>query len=164
MSSKRFILAMVIASVVGTVVPMWTILHESYIHGAFGVGYYGEMAFQRLQRWLLHPCSTAHPAIEFIGIGFLFTLILAAMRRRFIWWVFHPVGYGLGSTWTMNLIWFPLLLSWIIKWSVLRYGGLRFYRQATPLFFGLILGEFIIGSLWSIVGIISNIPTYTFWI
>jgi hypothetical protein len=46
---------------------------------------------------------------------------------------------------------------------VLRYGGLRLYRQVLPLFYGLILGESVIGCGWPIVGLITGMPTYSFW-
>jgi hypothetical protein len=36
--------------------------------------------------------------------------------------------------------------------------------QWMPFFFGLILGEFVVGSLWTIIGIVFNIPSYGFWV
>jgi hypothetical protein len=56
-----------------------------------------------------------------------------------------------------------MLIAWIIKALVLRYGGLRLYRQALPFFYGLILGESVIGCGWPIVGLITGMPTYSFW-
>ena len=44
-----------------------------------------------------------------------------------------------------------------------RVGGLRLYKTALPLFLGLILGEMIIGCIWSIIGISFNIPYFNFW-
>jgi uncharacterized membrane protein YraQ (UPF0718 family) len=35
--------------------------------------------------------------------------------------------------------------------------------SAVPLFLGLILGEMVMGSIWSLIGIVFNIPTYSFW-
>jgi len=63
----------------------------------------------------------------------------------------------------MNLVWFVFFIAWAIKISILRYGGLRAYRRATPFFLGLILGEFTVGSIWTIIGIIFDIPSYAFW-
>jgi hypothetical protein len=36
--------------------------------------------------------------------------------------------------------------------------------QAVPFFLGLILGEFIVGSFWSVFCAIIGHPVYTFWI
>ena len=44
-----------------------------------------------------------------------------------------------------------------------KYGGLKVHRKATPFFLGLILGEFTMGSIWNIFGIILNVPIYHFW-
>jgi hypothetical protein len=57
----------------------------------------------------------------------------------------------------------PLLIAWIIKTLLLRYGGLRAYRRALPFFLGIILGECILGSLWTLIGIALDVPTYSFW-
>ena len=53
--------------------------------------------------------------------------------------------------------------AWLLKLVVLRYGGLRLYRTAVPFFLGLTLGQCVVGSLWSLIGIALDIPTYSFW-
>ena len=63
----------------------------------------------------------------------------------------------------MNLVWFVFLISWLLKSIILKHGGFRAYRKATPFFFGLILGEFTIGTVWTIIGVISHSPSYAFW-
>ena len=78
-------------------------------------------------------------------------------------WPLHPVAYALSASWSIHLVWMPMLIAWIVKALVLRYGGLRLYRQALPLFYGLILGESVIGCGWPIVGLITGMPTYSFW-
>ena len=55
------------------------------------------------------------------------------------------------------------MIAWAVKLLVLRYGGLRLLKRLTPFFLGLILGEFIIGGLWTLIGILLGIPTYAFW-
>jgi len=40
------------------------------------------------------------------------------------------------------------------------FGGLKFYKRALPFFIGLILGDYVIASLWTFVGIILNIDMY----
>ena len=63
----------------------------------------------------------------------------------------------------MNLLWMPLLVAWAVKSTLLRYGGMRMYQASLPFFYGLILGQFIPGSLLNIWGIFTNTPTYQFW-
>jgi hypothetical protein len=83
------------------------------------------------------------------------------MKMRFLWWPFHPVGYVLGvSPAEMVYIWVPVLISWAIKLSILRYGGLKAYRRAIPFFAGLILGDYTFGCLWSIINATFKITVY----
>jgi hypothetical protein len=57
----------------------------------------------------------------------------------------------------------PLLLAWLTKALLLRYGGVRTYQASLPFFYGLILGQFIPGSLLNLWGIATANPTYQFW-
>jgi hypothetical protein len=49
-----------------------------------------------------------------------------------------------------------IFLGWLFKYIILRYGGLRGYRTARPLFLGLIFGEYSIGGVWLVVGLITG--------
>lgn len=62
----------------------------------------------------------------------------------------------------MNWIWASILVSWLIKFILLRYGGVRSYRKAMPIFIGIVLGEFVIGSLFSLGGLAFNTRVYAF--
>ena len=164
MENKRTFVAIVVATIAGIIACLWTVLHYSYKYGAPGVHYYGGVYFNSyLSRWLTHPEPTDYPSIIAMVIGLLFTAFLSIMRMRFIGWQLHPVGYALSGSWTMNLVWFVFFISWVTKFAILKYGGLKAFRNATPFFLGLILGEFVVGSLWTIIGVIFGIPTYAFW-
>ncbi|MGQ9608439.1 MAG: DUF6785 family protein [bacterium] len=164
MENRITFIAIVIATIAGIISCLWVMMHYSYKFGAPGVHYYGGIYFDSyLSRWLTHPETTDFTTITAMLLGLIFTIFLSTMRLRFIGWQLHPVGYALSGSWTMNLVWFVFLTTWIIKFIILKYGGLSIYRRATPIFLGLILGEFIVGSIWTIVGIIFDIPSYAFW-
>jgi len=163
-NSRRLFWGLVVASVLGVISCLWTLLHFSYKIGAPGVHYYGGLYFNSyLSRWLTHPQSTNYAVIIAIAGGLIFTVFLMTMRMRFISFPFHPVGYALSGSWTMNLVWLIFFISWLLKLAILKHGGLKAYRKAMPFFFGLILGEFTIGTLWSVVGVLWNVPAYAFW-
>jgi hypothetical protein len=63
----------------------------------------------------------------------------------------------------MFMFWAPFIIAGIAKWSLLKYGGIVLYRRAIPLFLGLALGDFVLGSFWSLLGILLKRPTYTFY-
>ena len=52
----------------------------------------------------------------------------------------------------------------LAKLIITRYGGHRAFMRASPFALGMVLGEFIIGSLWCIIGIALGISTYSFWV
>ena len=85
------------------------------------------------------------------------------MRMKFFWFPLYPAAYAVTNSWAIHNIWFCLFIAWIAKLAILQYGGLRAHQKATPFFLGLILGEFTVGSLWTIVGILLGIPTYGFY-
>lgn len=97
----------------------------------------------RLQLWLTSPTTANYSAVGFMGLGFAITTFLLVIKTCFLWWPLHPVGYVLGvSPAEIVYIWVPVLISWLIKFAILKFGGLRAYRSATPFFAGLILGDY----------------------
>jgi len=125
---------------------------------AFGKGNFGTLA-----GWLENPSPPTTRSLAFVGAGFLLAIVLAAIRIQFPWFPLHPLAYALATSWGVGQLWAPLLIGSSAKFLILRFGGLRLYRRALPFFFGLILGEIAVGSLWTIIGIVLGIPTYDFW-
>ena len=167
-NSKRLAVVMLFSAVVGIIFSLWSLLHSAYKVGVSAgfLGYVGIPweSYGRLASRLQYPRGTDYPGLIFIGLGFMFSLILMAMRMRFLWWPLHPVGYVLSSTgWIINYIWFSFLVSWLIKLMIIKYGGIRYYRKAIPFFIGLILGEYVVGCFWDILGISMGMETYGFY-
>ena len=161
LNNKRLLIAMVIATAVGIYASSWTFLHASYDLSATA-NWRPRHAFNRLQWWLSYPSSPDYPALGAILSGLVFTVFLWTMRMRFLWWRLHPAGYAVSGTWGMNEFWASIFVSCAIKAIILRFGGLKAYRRAIPFFFGVILGDFMIGGLWSIIGIGLHKSMYRF--
>jgi hypothetical protein len=124
---------------------------------------FGGRAYSFLHGWLTTPRDPQTGHIAAMSIGFCFTLLLGAVRARFFWWPIHPLGYGISLSSHMFMFWAPFIVSGVAKWSLLKYGGIGLYRRASLLFLGLALGDFVMGSFWSLVGIFLKRPTYTFY-
>jgi hypothetical protein len=45
---------------------------------------------------------------------------------------------------------------------IVRYGGLKLYRKVVPFFLGLILGDFLSGGVFNLIGIFWDLPVYHF--
>lgn len=108
-----------------------------------------------------HPQPPHLAASAFMIFGFLFAWFLLWMKRHFLWWPFHPLGYAVTQgDWAITYIWFSVFVSWSIKVILLNYAGLRSHRQATPIFKELILGGFIMGVIWELISLSAGMTTY----
>lgn len=162
---RRWFWLMWAAGIVGTIAGFWAMLHLNYEYGATARsrGTFGPEPFVRLAGWLKNPMPTNMAVVTATGVGFAFACFLQLMRVRFPWWPFHPLGYAVTSSWEINLVWMPLFIAWVLKVVILRYTGLPGFRRSLPFFFGLMLGQFVVGSLLNIWGIMTETPTYQFW-
>ncbi|HIE09656.1 MAG TPA: hypothetical protein EYP65_07385 [Armatimonadetes bacterium] len=128
--------------------PTWPFGHEAYAH---------------LTYWLNNPEGPSKGAIAGVLWGMGFGLFLTWMRLLFTWWPFHPVGFAISSSWSMEQLWLPIFITWLIKGAVLRYWGLRGYRATLPAFMGMVAADTVMAGVWGIVGIILGKRTYNIW-
>jgi len=172
MDSRRMTWAMVLAAVVGIPASFAALLTLYYHEGAATANiqayYRTDIAtvevFDRLRTWLDNPQPPSFAALSFSGLGVLFAAFLTTMKARFVWWPFHPIGYGLAFSFAMEYFWFPTLLGWLAKTLIIRYGGIRTFRAAIPFFLGLILGDYVTASVWSLIAIVFHVNTYRIFI
>ena len=85
-------------------------------------------------------------AIGGFGSGFL-----SWAQHRWFWWPLHPLGFALSVGWLAGHIWFSALEAWLIKLTVMHYGGARLFQALKPFFFGLILGEVTVNGAWGFI-------------
>lgn len=161
-------LTLAVSTVVGLLSGFWALYSTGYHKGAeIGMAshftYFGSEAFGRLAGWIQNPRPTDLPAALAILMGLVATLALNLLRLRFLWWPLHPLGLAVSASFSLSTLWVPMLLAWIAKTTVLRYGGLRGYRAALPFFLGLTMGDFIMGSLWPLIGAALGVNTYSFY-
>ena len=155
---NRLVVALIVASIVGAVI---SIVGHVALYYEFRFARWGVGEFNRLQNWITSPRAPNLPAIQYMGFGFIFTVILTVLKRQFLWWPFYPVGYAVGNGWAIGWMWFSIFLGWLFKRILFTGGGVRAYRKALPLFLGLIFGQFLAGSLWSLLGVLFNKNMYT---
>lgn len=158
-----------IAGIVAVPLCFLIYLNGFYHYGAataninnWGTGY-GSEAFGRLDKWLVSPKAPVMGDKLATLFGFGFALLLAALRRQFVGFPFHPLGYAVSNSWGVANLWLPIMIGSLCKAAVLRGSGLQGYRKAVMFFFGLMLGEFAVGCSWTLIGLMLGIPTYDFW-
>jgi len=155
---RQLLMAMAVAMVIGLAVSYYAAIKISYAHGAPYTG--GSWFMRQLEGLLTSPKTSTHwTNTGFILFGSSFTVWLMWMRQNFVWWPLHPLGYTMLSSWATFKLWFSIFLGWGMKFTIVKYGGLKAYRQARPVFLGLVIGEMVCAGLWAIIGMITGIST-----
>ena len=165
-SKRPLFWTMLLAMVVGLVSSMWVVMELGYSYGALNLKIPGgKHGFYDYAAGLIRTPSEPHLwgwINTGIGAGVMLLLMLA--RWYYVWWPLHPLGYPIGPTGIMDHLWFDMFLAWLIKVSVLRYGGVALYRKTRPFFMGMIAGHIVPGGLFLFVdhftGMVGNV---IFW-
>ena len=113
--------------------------------------------FRENSAWLQGENPHLSGALASFIAGGAITAVLAAMRVRYVGWPFHPLGYVLSTSWTVLTFWFPMLIAWVTKSLVVRYGGMRLYGRLRPLFLGMIFGEFTAAVMWTLIAVFWHV-------
>jgi len=100
--------------------------------------------------------DTVHSPWRHMTFGFVFTGLLSFLRLRFAWWPLHPIGYLMIGTYPGAHLWFSIMLGWLAKTLIVRFGGPDMFVRAKPLFLGLIVGESAAAGFWLTMGILLN--------
>ena len=155
--SRRLLLALFLALVVGLAGSIWITMRMAYTYGGINLDgwYYGgapRWPFNYMSSVFNMPDSDLSMRFGFTGAGAIIMGTLLYFRQRFLWWPLHPIGFPIANTYTiMSYGWFAILLAWVFKAIILRYGGVRLYRTMLPFFLGLVLGEFSTAVMWTFI-------------
>lgn len=168
MSPFSMAVASLIAGLEGALVTPLLLLTRFYRLGAIakvqGYSLYpSRETFDRLANWLSIRPGTRWDIVKEVAIGTVVAAGLTAARGYWVWFPLHPVGYAIGSGWTMSWMWFSVLVGWMLKSLILRYGGSRTYHATMPFFVGAIAGQLLVGSAWSLYGIAFGRKAYSFF-
>lgn len=165
--NPRHIFWVILWSSLVAILSTWVALLSIYYEQGAATGnvnswrtWVGQEPFHALADWIKNPGKLEVERFYGIAAGMGITGFLMTMRIRFFWWPFHPVGYVLAETFTMNWLWCATFVGWLIKLLALRYGGIKGFRSGIPFFIGLILGDYVISCLWALLGLYLGIPTY----
>jgi hypothetical protein len=165
-SRRLLVLALTLAFAVGLAGAFWAHLSAYYELGSNLAGggtgrgeYRAQVALQEYQ-WTATQAASQPPRdgvrLGFTAWGFLFTVILAALRTRFPGDPFHPLGFILATSYgDSGTFIFPAFMAWLAKGLILKIGGLKLYRKGIPFFVGLIVGHFFCGGLfWPVLSLL----------
>jgi hypothetical protein len=167
-NNRTMFFLLVLACAVGIVGSLvlypYVIYKEGVAAGSEQILAGGSEAYNFLASWLTIPQATDFIGMSVMAVTFIANLAMMFMRARFVWFPLHPAGYVIGvAPGTTDNYWFTLLLTTIIKWLLLRHGGIKAYRRTIPFFIGLVLGEALMGCFWPAISLILRTSVYS-WI
>lgn len=163
---RALTVAMLIAIVAGIAVGFWACLAVWYQFGAATAKvepwrtWMGRLPFDRVSNYLADPKGPDVAGVIAMVYGAAVTVLLGWLRTNFVSFPFHPVGYVLAHTETLQWLWCPFLVAWTCKVLITRYAGIKGYRAALPFFLGLVLGDYVASGCWALAGSILGIQMY----
>jgi hypothetical protein len=102
------------------------------------------------------PTQPGHWVQAFTIAGAVFMLLLVICYHRFYWWPIHPIGYLVAYSTAMQVLWFSFFVGWMANALCMRYGGVALFRKLRLLFVGLIIGDFLMGGIWALIGLLAD--------
>lgn len=165
-SARAYLGPLVFASLLGIIAAFWAHLDAYYVYGAATAKVRPALqggatgAARQAVAMMVTPLLQDWPGIAGAGVGLLIAIGFSIARQLFTWWPLHPLGYALAMTNSMEYMWCPFLLAWLAKLITLRYGGIKAYRTALPFFLGLILGDYVVPTVWGLFGMVSGYQQY----
>ncbi len=159
---RRFLFGILAAMVLGVVVSGAAMLVMSFQHGITMLP--DDWAVETSRRvhegvaqLLRYPEEPKKWSMVFASVGAGVMALLVFGYRRFLWWPLHPIGYLTTYSSALRILWFSFLVGWLCNTLVLRYGGVKAFKEVRRLFIGLIVGDMVMAVAWLIVGLFMPI-------
>ena len=154
---RRLPIALALAFGVSFVVCIWLTLFLGYHTGAYNFDSWeitraAESGLQKtvdaIKKWPKPLNDESTFDARFFGVGSLVMGLLIYLRHRLPWWPLHPVGFAISGSYLARRTSFTIFLAWLIKFVLIKIGGVKVYKQSHPLFVGLLVG-YVLGVLFS---------------
>ena len=162
LKQRPFLLAMGIAIVLAMAVSYYSSIDLGYRYGAVNLQHWTYMIsatvpFTRLTSILQHPSGIELERLGSFIFGGATMFGMLWMRHHYLWWKLHPIGSLMMTSYATYCFWGSFFIGWLLKYTVLKFGGVAQYRKLRPLVLGVVLGECFIGGIWIVVGLFTGI-------
>ncbi len=112
--------------------------------------------YENVQRLIEAPADPNPWTIGFATAGAVVMLALVVAYQQFYWWPIHPIGFLTMYSSALRILWFSFFVGWLCNHLTLRYGGIALMRRVQLLFVGLILGDFLMGGIFALIGLYTG--------
>jgi hypothetical protein len=113
--------------------------------------------YENIFRLLTTDTPSGSWVFLFALLGALVMLVLVVCYHRFYWWPIHPLGYLTAYSSAMRILWLSFFIGWACNALCMRYGGIALFRRLQYFFIGLIIGDFLMGGGWALLGLFTGI-------
>jgi len=105
---------------------------------------------------LMSHADQGNSIIYFTLLGGLVMGGLVFCYHRFYWWPLHPIGYLMIYSSAMKILWISFFIGWMFNTLCMRYGGIRLFKKMRFFFAGMIMGDFLMGGSWALIGLFTE--------
>jgi hypothetical protein len=160
--NRRLILgAIVLTLILGMVISMGAMLALCYKFGVreLGLDWASRTTlavYENVNSLVEIPAKPGEWVVLFAAAGAVVMLVLVICYHRFYWWPIHPLGYLTAYSSAMRILWFSFFVGWLCNALCMRYGGVALFKRLRFFFIGLIIGDFLMGGFWAIIGLFSD--------
>lgn len=174
-SPRLIAVSVIVAFLAAISIGLLSYLTLSYWHGSQNLQHWAYEWHFLVPLWSMFQygdTNFAHTPTQFIRlamviVGIVIMVIMLFVRNRFprmsippicfvmvclgLYW--KPEATGVVGSWDplyINFIWGPMLIAYVIKSVILKYGGLDLYGRSIPLALGLIFGHMIMLFIWNV--------------
>ncbi|NOR24899.1 MAG: hypothetical protein GQ542_11010 [Desulforhopalus sp.] len=113
--------------------------------------------YENIYRIVAMETSTGNWIYIFALAGALAMLLLVTCYHRLYWWPIHPIGYLTTYSSAMRILWVSFFIGWACNALCMRYGGITLFKRLQFFFIGLIIGDFLMGGGWALVGLFTDV-------
>ncbi len=168
--SRRYVFwAIVVAVFCGLISSLWTGMQLAYKDGGINSA---PWFFNGMPNYIyktavdtLKPAGVYWMGIAFAVVGAVAMLVLTWLRQRFLWWPLHPIGFPIMTSWIVDWMWFSVFLAWLIKITLLKYGGASLFSRSRNFFLGIVVGRMLISGVWLVIDFMTGmVGNQIFWI
>jgi hypothetical protein len=169
--SRRIVFwAIVIAIFLGVTGSLFTVMSLGYRDGGINSNTWffknmPSIIYKTAATNIEEPEGVYWMGMSFLGAGAGAMLALTWLRQRFLWWPLHPIGFPIMTSWLVDWMWFSIFFAWLIKVTILKYGGASLFARSRYFFLGMIAGRMLITGGFLVVDYLSGmVSNAIFWI
>ncbi len=112
--------------------------------------------YENIYRLVAMDTGTGSWIYIFALAGAAVMLVLVTCYHRLYWWPIHPLGYLTAYSSAMRILWVSFFIGWACNALCMRYGGIVLFKKLQYFFIGLIIGDFLMGGGWALIGLFTD--------